>query len=280
MIKAPWYIKIFRALFVILIIFLIVVSLYPLFWMVITSFKTYTESVTWPPSLLPNEWIWDNYYLVFTTPGFFRFFFNSTVYSVIGTILAVLLSAMAGYAFAKFQFKGRHILFMVVLSTMMIPGQVTLIPVFLITNAFGWVNTYMGLIVPGLAGAFGIFLIRQFAMGVPNDFFEAARIDGSGEIRAFFTIFLPLIKPALTTLIVLDFMARWNDLFWPLIIVTSSDMRPLQLALTSLFRTIYDTRWAELCAALTIAALPTIVLYIIFQKYFTQGIVLTSGIKG
>ena len=280
MLRVPWYINIVRGIVVAIILLFVVISLYPMFWMVITSFKTYSESLTWPPTFFPTRWMWENYLVVFTTPLFLRFFLNTIIYAVVGTFLAVLLSAMGGYGFAKFNFKGKHSLFMLVLATMMIPGQVTLIPVFLMCRQLGWINTYMGLIVPGVAWAFGLFLIRQFAMGVPSDFFDAARIDGAGEFRIFTVVFLPLVLPALTTLVVLEFMGRWNDLFWPLIILTSPQMRTMQLALTTLFRTLYDTQWHLLCAALTLAAIPTLVLYIRFQQFFTKGIVLTSGVKG
>ena len=280
MLRVPWYINIVRGLVIAIILLFVVISLYPMFWMVITSFKTYSESLTWPPTFFPTRWMWENYLVVFTTPLFLRFFLNTIIYAVVGTFLAVLLSAMGGYGFAKFNFKGKHSLFMLVLATMMIPGQVTLIPVFLMCRQLGWINTYMGLIIPGVAWAFGLFLIRQFAMGVPSDFFDAARIDGAGEFRIFTVVFLPLVLPALTTLVVLEFMGRWNDLFWPLIILTSPQMRTMQLALTTLFRTLYDTQWHLLCAALTLAAIPTLVLYIRFQQFFTKGIVLTSGVKG
>ena len=280
MLKAPWYINVVRMLVVLIVFFLVIMALYPMFWMIITSFKTYSESLTWPPSVFPRKFILSNYQLVFSTPNFFRYFLNSCIYAIGGTFLAVLFSSMGGYGFAKYKFKGQHVLFVIILATMMVPGQVTLIPVFLICKLFGWIDTYLGLIIPGLAGAFGLFMIRQFAMGVPNDFFEAARIDGAGEFRIYTTVFIPLILPALTTLVVLDFMARWNDLFWPLIILNSNKMRTMQLALTTLFRTLQDTRWSELCAALTIAAMPVLILYSSFQKYFTRGIVLTSGVKG
>lgn len=280
MLKVPVHIKAFRVFLQLIVLLMIIVCLYPLVWMIMTSFKTYNESITWPPSIFPKKFLLSNYVIVFSTPGFIRFFLNSIIYSVGGMFLTVLTAAMAGYAFAKFNFKGKHFLFLLVLSTMMVPGQVTLIPTFLILKSFHWLDTFMGLIIPGVASGFGIFLIRQFAMGIPNDFIEAPRVDGASETRIFVQIFLPLIMPALSTLMVLEFMGRWNDLFWPLIVLTSTEMRTVQLSLTSLFRTLYDTRWSELSAAMTISAIPVFVLYLAFQKYFTQGIVLTSGIKG
>lgn len=280
MTKATWWVRLLRTVCVAVILLFVVMALYPLFWMVMTAFKTYGESITWPPSLFPKTFLLDNFRTVFSIPLFWRYFFNTAIYTVVGTFFAVLFSAMAGYSFAKFEFKGKKLLFLLVLSTMMIPAQVTLVPVFLICSSLGWLNTFLGLIIPGLASAFGIFLVRQFAQTIPNDFFDAARIDGASEFRIFTRIFVPLVMPALTTLVVLDFMYRWNDLFWPLIVAGTAEMKTLQLALTSEFRTLYDTRWSELAAAMCIAAFPVLLLYALFQQYFTKGIVLTSGIKG
>lgn len=270
----------FRAFCVAIVLLFVVMAIYPLFWMVMTAFKTYAESITWPPSLFPKVFLLDNFRTVFSIDLFWRYFLNTVIYAITGTFLVVLFSAMAGYAFAKYEFKGKKVLFLFVLSTMMIPTQVTLVPVFLITSSLGWLNKFQGLIIPGVASAFGIFLVRQFSQTVPNDYFDAARIDGASEFRIFTRIFLPLIMPALTTLVVLEFMNRWNDLFWPLIVAGSREMKTLQLALTSEFRTLYDTRWSELAAAMCIAAFPVLLLYAMFQQYFTKGIILTTGIKG
>ena len=280
MLRVPWYMNLLRLFLMLFVALLIITCLYPLFWMFITSFKTYSESLKWPPTLLPRAFLPDNYILVFQTENFGRYFLNSIIVSVTGTVLTLLICSMAGYGFAKFHFPGRNIAFMLILATMMIPGQVTLIPVFLLCKTFGWLNTYMGLIIPGLGGAFGIFMVRQFAVGIPNDFIDAARVDGAGESRIYLTIFLPLIAPVLSTLAVLSFMGRWNDLFWPLIVVNSKHMRTLQLALTTIFRTIYDTHWPGLSASMVLAVTPILALYVAFQKYFTRGIVLTSGVKG
>jgi len=250
--------------------------------MVTTSFKTLEESLIWPPVIFPERFILDNYIQIFQIANFHRYFSNSVIYAVIGTFLSVLFATMAGYAFAKMQFAGKRLLFFVVLSVLMIPHQVTLIPIFLINSWFGWVDTYLGLIIPGVVNAFGIFLIRQFAMGIPNDLFDAARIDGAREGRIFASIFLPVVIPPVTTLVVLEFMHRWNDMFWPLIIINSAERRPLTLALTVLYRSEWAgvVRWPQMAAAMTIAALPVLILYAIFQKYFTSGLVVTSGIKG
>jgi len=282
LLKVPVHARILRMIIAMLVLLLIVVALYPMFWMLTTSFKTYEESLKWPPTVLPEQFIPDNYVQIFEMDNFYRYFSNTVIYSVVGTFLSVLLATMGGYAFAKLQFKGKRFLFFVVLSTLMIPNQVTLIPIFLICKSLGWVDTYLGLIIPGVVSAFGIFLIRQFALGVPNELFDAARIDGANEGRIFAWIFLPVVIPPVTTLVVLEFMGRWNDMFWPLIIVNSSELRPLTLALTVLYRTEWAgvVRWPQMCAAMTIAAVPVLILYAVFQKYFTSGLVISSGIKG
>jgi len=282
LLKVPVHARILRMIIAMLVLLLIVVALYPMFWMLTTSFKTYEESLIWPPTVLPEQFIPDNYVQIFEMDNFHRYFSNTVIYSVVGTFLSVLLATMGGYAFAKLQFKGKRFLFFVVLSTLMIPNQVTLIPIFLICKSLGWVDTYLGLIIPGVVSAFGIFLIRQFALGVPNELFDAARIDGANEGRIFAWIFLPVVIPPVTTLVVLEFMGRWNDMFWPLIIVNSSELRPLTLALTVLYRTEWAgvVRWPQMCAAMTIAAVPVLILYAAFQKYFTSGLVISSGIKG
>jgi len=253
-----------------------------MFWMITTSFKTLEESLIWPPVIFPERFIFDNFAEIFQMQNFHRYFSNSAIYAVVGTFLSVLFATMGGYAFAKLKFKGKRFLFFVVLSVLMIPHQVTLIPIFLVNSRLGWVDTYLGLIIPGVINAFGIFLIRQFALGIPNDLFDAARIDGAREGRVFASIFLPVVIPPVTTLVVLEFMHRWNDMFWPLIIINSAERRPLTLALTVLYRSEWAgvVRWPQMAAAMTIAALPVLILYAVFQKYFTSGLVITSGIKG
>ncbi len=257
----------------------LVTMVFPLLWMVSTSFKTYETALTFPPKMIPAFLNWASYGHVLATSHLPRYFANTALYSVVGTFLEVFLAIMGGFVFAKYRFPGSGALFSIILATLMIPGQVTLIPVFLILKDFHWLNTFWALIMPGVASPFGIFLIRQFGRGIPDDLIEAARIDGYPEIRILFQIFVPLCLPAITTLAVLAFMGRWNDLFWPLIVTSSDTMGTLQLALTKISRTLYDTIWNELMAGMTMACIPIIVVYIAFQRYFTQGIVLT-GIKG
>ncbi len=263
----------------VIVVLTLVTMIFPLLWMVSTSFKTYDTALTFPPQLIPPFLNWASYAHVLETSNLPRYFLNTAIYAIVGTILEVLLSIMGGFVFAKYRFPGGGALFSVILATIMIPGQVTLIPVFLILKNFHWLNSFWALIVPGIASPFGIFLIRQFGRSIPDDLIEAARIDGYPEVRILFQIFVPLCLPAITTLAVLAFMGRWNDLFWPLIVTSSDNMGTLQLALTKISRTLYDTIWNELMAGMTMACIPIIAVYIAFQRYFTQGIVLT-GLKG
>jgi multiple sugar transport system permease protein len=187
---------------------------------------------------------------------------------------------MAAFGFSRYNFKAKKTLFFIVLSTLMVPGQITLIPVFITINSFGWINSFKALIIPGIANGFGIFLINQFAVDLPGDFFDSARIDGAPERLLYTRIFIPLCKPIIATLSVLEFVGRWNDLFWPLIVANKPEMMPLTLYLTTANRGVYDIYWNDLAASMVIAVVPILIIYVFLQKYFIQGISLTSGIKG
>lgn len=272
-------VRVGRGFLYFLTVIVMVSALVPLWWMITTSFKTMEDSFRWPPSFFPQPVTTEAYVEVIQGGNMPRYLMNSSVYSVVGAVFAILFATLSGYTFAKFQFKGKRVLFMLVLATMMIPGQVTLIPVFLILKELGWYNTYLALIVPGLGNAFGIFLVRQFALGIPDDILEAARIDGAGELRIFATIFAPLCIPIIGTEVVLEFMGRWNDLFWPLIVTNGDHLRTVQIAMKTIAVSGYVTYWNQLCAAMFLSFIPIFIIYIFFQKYFTQGIALT-GTKG
>lgn len=254
-------------------------ALLPLWWMITTSFKSLEDSFRWPPTFLPQPATLEAYEAVIVGSNMPRYLMNSAIYAVFGALFAILFATLSGYTFAKFQFKGKKWLFALVLATMMIPSQVTLIPVFLILKEIGWYNTYLGLIVPGLGNAFGIFLIRQFALGIPDDLLEAARIDGASELHIFARIFVPLCIPIIGTEIVLEFMGRWNDLFWPLIVTNGDNLRTVQIAMKTIAVSGYVTYWNQFCAAMFLSFIPIFIIYVFFQKYFTQGIALT-GTKG
>jgi multiple sugar transport system permease protein len=195
-----------------------------------------------------------------------------------GETLGVLVtSVLAGYSFGRLKFWGRDVLFLLVLGTMMIPSQVTLIPSFIIMKWFGWLNTYQGLIVPRIVTGFGVFLMRQFFLSIPREIEDAARIDGCGRFGVLMRVLLPLVTPALATLAIFTFNNSWNEFFWPLIIASTGDMRTIQVAISS-FRG-EDTNWGVIMAAVTLAALPVMVVYLVLQRYFVKGIVM-SGLKG
>lgn len=252
--------------------------LLPFWWMLITSVRLPDEVYTFPPDLWPGVWHWENFATVLQAAPFARFFANTLFVAAVVTTGNVLLSAMAGYAFARLEFKGRDVVFWLFLASMMIPGQVTMIPVFVLMSRLGWVDTYFGLTVPGLVGAYGIFLTRQYFLNLPADLENAARLEGASEWQVFIHIALPLAKPVLLVLGVFTFMGAWTDFLWPLLMTNSQELRTLEVGL-SVFKTQYTVNWPLQMAASLLIQLPIIVLFIATQKYFTRGIVL-SGMKG
>jgi multiple sugar transport system permease protein len=269
-----------------------VVMVFPFLWMVSSSLKPQAELFRMPPQLLPEKWQFDNYSEAWRAAKFSRYAVNSLLVSVLGTLLTLVVCAMAAYAFSKIEFRGREVIFWIVLSSQMIPGIVTLIPSFIaIKNmplmggnnilgqgGHGWLNSYAGLIVPGIGGAFGVFLLRQFFSSVPDDLLDAARVDGASEFGIFARIVLPLAQPALATLSIFTFQGYWNDFVWPLVITTDDNYRTIQLGLT-VFRQRFSTEWGPLMAGVTIATIPMVLVFLSAQRTFVSGIALT-GLKG
>ncbi|MDR2872607.1 MAG: carbohydrate ABC transporter permease, partial [Xanthomonadaceae bacterium] len=215
-------------------IVLALISLAPLLWMVSVSVMREGQASQFPPPLLPADFTLSNYRELFEKGGMGRHFANSLLISTTITLLSLLFNAMAGYAFSKLKFKGRERIFRTLLAALVIPGQVTMLPLFLMMKQLGLVNSFGGVIIPGMATVFGIFLVRQYARSIPDELLEAARIDGAGEIRIFFQIVLPMLKPILVTLAIFTFMAAWNDFMWPLIILTDQEHYTLPVALAAL----------------------------------------------
>ena len=269
-----------------------VAMLLPFVWMISTSLKPADQLFTIPPTWVPHPALWDNYGKAMGAGNFGRYAMNSLFLGVANLATNVLLSALAGYAFARLRFPGRNLLFLLVLATLMVPYQVTIIPLFVIIRhvplfggndllgqgGIGWINSYWGLVVPGAVGAFGIFMLRQFFQTLPNELEDAARIDGAGEFRIFWQIMLPLAMPAVATLAIFSFQAGWNAFLWPLLITTTEDMRTIQLGLT-VFVQQYSTRWDQLMAATVVATLPVIVVFGLGQRLLVRSIAF-SGIKG
>lgn len=250
-------------------------TLAPFVWMVGTSFMSTGEAGIYPPHFIPRNPTLGHYSGLFTRLQLGRYLFNSIVVSLSITGISLFVNSMAGYAFAKFSFPGRNQLFRLLISTMVIPGQVTMMPLFLMLNRLGLVNTYWGVIIPGMASIFGIFLFRQYVTSIPDSLIEAARIDGASDWRIYRTIILPLCKPILVTLAIFTFMGAWNDFLWPLIILTRDSMYTLPVAMASLMgEHTQDTEMMMAGAVLTI--LPVLVVFLALQKYYIKGIMLGS----
>ncbi|MBW8850194.1 MAG: carbohydrate ABC transporter permease [Xanthomonadales bacterium] len=257
---------------------LTLLSLAPLLWMLSVSFMPAGGASRFPPPLLPDAPTLDNYRALFQRIGMGGYFLNSVLVSSAITLLSLLINAMAGYAFAKLRFAGRERLFKLLLAALVIPSQVAMLPLFLMLKEMGLVNSYAGVVIPGLASIFGIFLVRQYARSIPDELMEAARIDGAGEWRIFFRIVLPMLKPVLVTLAIFTFMGSWNDFMWPLIVLTDASKQTLPVALASLSREhIQDVEMMMAGAVLTVT--PVLLLFLALQRYYIQGLLLGS-VKG
>ncbi|MCL2571049.1 MAG: carbohydrate ABC transporter permease [Defluviitaleaceae bacterium] len=252
----------------------------PFFWMVRSALMDHAQLFRYPVQIFPNPIVWENIpYALRSQP--FAIFFRNTIFLVVMNVIGVVITAsMAGYSFSRLQWRGKKIVFYCLLSTMMIPGFITLIPTFLIWSALGFHNTYVPLILPAWmgGGAFSIFLSRQFFMTIPKELDEAALIDGASHWKIFWVILMPLLKPVLAVLAIFTFMGTWNDLLTPLIYLRDRNLFTLSLALAS-FRGPFGGRWDFLMAASAIVTLPMILVFFIFQRYFIEGVTLT-GIKG
>jgi len=253
------------------------ITLMPLFWMVAASFMSPGEANNLPPRLVPRHPTLENYAALVTRLDMVRNFANSAVVTVLATVISVLVNSLAGYAFAKLPFAGREKLFRYLASAMVVPAQVGMLPLFLMMREMGLVNTYAGVIVPYMASVFGIFLIRQYALSVPDDLLDAARIDGAGEFMIFRLVALPIIKPIVVTLAAFTFLSAWNDFMWPLIILSDSAMYTLPVALANMVgEHVQDTELMMAGSVVTI--LPALIVFLVFQRTFVGGI-MAGGVK-
>jgi multiple sugar transport system permease protein len=251
----------------------------PFLWMVLGSVKTPAELLRLPPTWWPEAPTLANYERLFQRLDFPRFFFNSTVVAIAITAGNLVFCSMIGYALAKLDFAGRNKLFLLVMATLMVPQGVIIVPLFILMANLGLVNTHAGLILPFAAGAFGVFLMRQFMLGIPDELLEAARVDGASEWYLFWRIVMPLSGPALATLGILTFMSSWNMFTWPLVVSTSEEMFTLPVALATFSRGEYSSDYGLLMAGSFVIVLPILIVFMVLQKHFTQGIA-TSGLKG
>ncbi len=251
----------------------------PFFWMLSSSLKVEADIWIYPPKWIPDPILWENYPKALELMNFPRLLFNTLFLVIVGTFGIVLSSSWVVYGFSRFRFKGRDALFVVLISTLMLPSQVTLVPLYIMYKELGWLNTYLPLLVPAYFGsAFYIFLLRQFFLTIPTELDDAAKIDGCGYIGIWWRILLPLCKPALVTVIVFSVIFGWNDFLWPLIVLNDAQLFNLSLGLAT-FRGLYNTQWGYLMAASVVVLLPCLVLYFVAQRFIVEGIALT-GLKG
>ncbi len=254
------------------------VMLLPFGWMLVTSLKSPPQIFTYPPSLVPNPVVWQNYVDTVQAMPFGRFYLNSIFVAFSVTTLQILTSSLSAFAFARLRFRGREILFLVYLATLMIPFQVTMIPNFILVRYLRWYDTFYALIVPTAFSAFAVFLLRQYFRGIPVDLDEAARMDGASSLRIWGRVIMPLSSPVLAALTIFVFLGSWNDFLWPLVVTNSHATRTIPVGLAT-FRGQFNTDWHLLMAGSVIALLPVLLVYVLAQKRFVEGITL-SGMGG
>lgn len=270
-----------KAIVFIILTVICIVWIFPIVWAVLTSFKSNTEIQTSDFSLFPKEWSLENYEELLmdneTTPVL-RWFMNSLIIAGGQTLLVVIVVSFAAYGYSRLHFKGRDAIFSFLLATMMFPTVLNLIPNFKIVDALGWTNTFLAVIVPGAAGVYNLFLVRQFVRGIPQELDEAAVIDGANEFQIFYHVILPLIKPVLTVVMLFTFTGAWNDFLWPSIVMSDIDMMPITPGL-QLLQGQYLTYPGIATGGALLALVPTLLLYMVAQKYFMESMELSSGIK-
>jgi ABC-type glycerol-3-phosphate transport system permease component len=266
-----------RVILYIVLSFGAVVMFFPVAWTVSASLKPNAEVLLVPVRWIPSEIHWGNFVRPFIEKPFGRYFLNSVVVSASVTVLNLFFCALAGYGFAKFKFRGRNILFLYVLSTLMVPLHVIMISLFLVVKSFGWLNTYQSLIVPAMISAFGVFLMRQFMVSIPSEYIDSARIDGEHEFGIFLRVILPMVTPPVATLGIYIFMGSWDDFLWPLIVISMDKLKTIPLGIAS-FESIYRSSYNYLMAISLLALIPILLAFVFFQRKIIQSVVM-SGLK-
>ncbi len=256
----------------------LLVFLLPALWMVSASLMERTDLLSAPAKLLPPRVRLQNYVEIFTEFDLGHYFLNSVFVTGSIVVLNVLFCSMVGYSLAKFDYPGKNLIFGFIMVTIMVPFSAILIPLYLIVRSFDWINTYQAQIAPFAMTALGVFLMRQFLMGIPDDYIDAARVDGASELGIFFRIVMPLSGPALTTLAILTFVTYWDEFLWPLVVTTTDEYRPLTVGLAR-FQEQYQTQWHLLMAGAVVAALPVVVLFLVLQSRFFAAMGGLSGLK-
>ena len=256
-----------------------IVVFFPFFWMAVTSLKTAPEIQRVPLQIAPDHWLnLSNYVEVFKREPFLRYLANSAIVASVAAVSSVVVSSLAGFGFAKFRFPGRDVFFLAVIGILMVPFQSVVVPLYVWMNDLGLLDTYMGIVAPDLVSVFGVFLMRQAIEVIPNDYIDAARVDGGSELRIFFSVVLPSVKPAIATLLIIKFMWSWNEFFWPMVVTTSPQMKVVTIGLMS-FTNMYFIEYNLLTAAAVLSILPILAIFIVLQRWVVQAVVM-SGLKG
>lgn len=256
-----------------------IVVFFPFFWMAVTSLKTAPEIQRVPLQIAPDNWLnFGNYAEVVKRQPFLRFLFNSALVASIAAVSSLVVSSLAGFGFAKYRFPGRDFFFLAVVGILMVPFQSVVVPLYVWMNELGLLDTYAGIVAPDLVSVFGVFLMRQAIEMIPNDYIDAARIDGASELRILFTVILPAVKPAMATLVIIKFMWSWNEFFWPMVVTSSPEMKVVTMGLMS-FTNMYFIEYNLLTAAAVLSILPILIIFITLQRWVVQAVVM-SGLKG
>ncbi|HSC71975.1 MAG TPA: carbohydrate ABC transporter permease [Candidatus Methylomirabilis sp.] len=252
---------------------------FPFFWMAITSLKTAPEIQRVPLQIAPDRWgNLANYVEVFKREPFLRYLLNSAIVASVAAVSSLVVSSLAGFGFAKYRFPGRDAFFLAIVGILMVPFQSVVVPLYTWINRLGLLDTYLGIVAPDLVSVFGVFLMRQAIEVIPNDYIDAARIDGCSELRIFFSVILPSVKPAMATLLIIKFMWNWNEFFWPLVVINSASMKVVTMGLMS-FTNMYFIEYNLLTAAAVISILPILLIFLTLQRWVVQAVVM-SGLKG
>ncbi|OLS01466.1 carbohydrate ABC transporter permease [Tissierella creatinophila] len=261
----------------IIIVFFAILNLFPLYWLFTSSLKNSSDVLKMPPDWIPKNPTFANYIDVFKSQPALRWTFNSIFVSLAATILVIIVSSLAAYAFSKLKFKGKNVIYILFISSLMVPKEVMIVPLFRITQSLGLVNTLSGMIWPNVATAFGVFMLKGFFDNIPDSLREAAIIDGANELQVFYKIMMPIVKPGVGALFILNFVQVWNDYLWQLVVGIDKDVKTLMVGISTLMQDL-NPNFAYKMAGATVAAIPMLVIFIFFQRYFTRGISI-GGVK-
>jgi multiple sugar transport system permease protein len=256
-----------------------IIVFFPFFWMAVTSLKTAPEIQRVPLQIAPDHWLnLTNYFEVFKREPFMRYLLNSAIVSSIAAVSSVVVSSLAGFGFGKYRLPGRDVFFLAIVGILMVPFQSVVVPLYVWMNDLGLLDTYAGIVAPDLVSVFGVFLMRQAIEMIPNDYIDAARIDGCSELRIFWSVILPSVKPAMATLLIIKFMWSWNEFFWPMVVISSREMKVVTMGLMS-FTNMYFIEYNLVTAAAVLSVLPVLAVFLACQRWIVRGVVM-SGLKG